>query len=695
VRLTLRTLLAYLDDTLDPAEIKQIGMKVAESDAAQELIARIKQVTRRRRLTTPPATGPGAKFDPNTIAEYLDNLLSAEQVAEVEKTCLESDVHLAEIAACHQILTLVLGEPALVPPTAKERMYGLVQGREAQPRRKAAAAGVTNGLAAVEARTDADETLLLGLPMYHRQARWLRWLLPVSLVGMLLVIAIALWQLAPGPGKSQIAQGDQNKETNQTPPPSTETKKETSAAKDDAGKKDDANSGKKDDATSDKKDDTESGKKDVANPQRPAPPSDQVRELGVYDAKAGAVPSVLLQRARDKEQWQRLRPDSAVSSTDSLMSPPGFSSEVHLASGVHVQLMGSVPEFLGMPLLESTVVLHADDKFDLDLTLDRGRIVIANFKNQAPARCRIRFHKEVWDFTLEEPGTEIGLFLIGRHFGSFESGLGPHAELFLCVLKGRASVAIGHEEHSQLHPPPGSAAFRWENEGRGTQGPMSLGKLPPIWDKTLPENAAADEMLRAIKELQSSLALKSTVESVLLTSLKSERPSHRVLAVRFLGAIDALPNVLDALGDEDPVHADVRLEAIAVLRHWLGRNEDQDKKLYDKKAGTGALIDKRYRPSQAEIIMQLLHFLSDEQRQDPETYQTLIDYLSLNQLVIRELAYWHLMRLAPDGVKFNYNPAAQTDDRKAAVDKWKKFIPEGKLPPPLPKARPPAGPMGP
>src|SRR4051794_14473475 len=57
VRLTLRTLLAYLDDTLEPAEIKRIGQKVAESDAAQELIARIKQVTRRRRLTTPPDGG--------------------------------------------------------------------------------------------------------------------------------------------------------------------------------------------------------------------------------------------------------------------------------------------------------------------------------------------------------------------------------------------------------------------------------------------------------------------------------------------------------------------------------------------------------------------------------------------------------------------------------------------------------------
>src|ERR1043165_6371706 len=111
-----------------PAETKRIGQKVAESDAAQELIARIKQVTRRRRLTTPPAAGPNA-FEPNTVAEYLDNTLPPDQVAEVEKACLESDVHLAEIAAAHQILTLVLGQPALVPPTAKKRMYGLIHGR--------------------------------------------------------------------------------------------------------------------------------------------------------------------------------------------------------------------------------------------------------------------------------------------------------------------------------------------------------------------------------------------------------------------------------------------------------------------------------------------------------------------------------------------------------------------------------------
>src|ERR1700680_1240299 len=140
MRLTLRTLLAYLDDTLEPAQAKLIGQKVAESETAQELIARIKEVTRQRRLAAPPPTG--GKLDAAVIAGYLDTTLPAEQWAEVEQLCLASDVHLAELAACHQILTLVLGEPALVPPTAKQRMVALVKGREAVTARKARAAAV-------------------------------------------------------------------------------------------------------------------------------------------------------------------------------------------------------------------------------------------------------------------------------------------------------------------------------------------------------------------------------------------------------------------------------------------------------------------------------------------------------------------------------------------------------------------------
>ena len=136
MRLTLRTLLAYLDDTLDPAQAKQIGQKVAESEFATELIERIRRVTRKRSLNVPPSSG-AERADANTVAEYLDSDLSPDKVEEIERQALQSEVHLAEIAACHQLLTLILSEPAQVPPMARQRMYALAKGPEVDPSRRA------------------------------------------------------------------------------------------------------------------------------------------------------------------------------------------------------------------------------------------------------------------------------------------------------------------------------------------------------------------------------------------------------------------------------------------------------------------------------------------------------------------------------------------------------------------------------
>lgn len=125
MRLTLRTLLAYLDDILDPHDAQLLQKKIENSEFATSLVHQIRGSVRRLRLDSPALDAQGIGADLNSVAEYLDNVLPPEDVPTLEKACLDSEVNLGEVASCHQILTLVLGEPADVTDDLRSKIYGI------------------------------------------------------------------------------------------------------------------------------------------------------------------------------------------------------------------------------------------------------------------------------------------------------------------------------------------------------------------------------------------------------------------------------------------------------------------------------------------------------------------------------------------------------------------------------------------
>ncbi|HEV3258305.1 MAG TPA: HEAT repeat domain-containing protein [Gemmataceae bacterium] len=693
--------MAYLDDTLEPAQTKLIGQKVAESPAAQELIARIKEVVRRRRLTTPPATGPAAKVDANTIAEYIDSVLSAEQLAEVEEICLASDVHLAEIAACHQILTVILSEPILVPPTARRRMYGLNRGREAIPYRKVTAEPAADHAVATpagEGKDAADETLLLGLPLYRRHGPWFRRLAPILGVfllaaGLVAAIAFSLHGILPPsdqgpankPGDGRYAQNngapkvaaptdtDSHPEqpVKHTKPPEKHTKPPEKHTKppEKHTKPPDA---------SDEQPVNNDGS--AANPDKP--PKAVYRTIGNYTWGNTLPRSVLLQRKTAKDRWQHVRgPRSPIKSDYTLVSLPGYRSEIELQSKVGLILWGNLlPDGRSASVLESEAVLNYNPKVDLDITLNHGRIVITNHKRDE-ARVTLRFQQEVWQVTLPENGCEVvaelwSLFPAGMDYKASvdPQGDGPDVALALIVTHGQAQLKVNYATQ-RLEEPSGPAAFRWDNAAGADRSPQMMEKLPGWLTRTQLDSRVA----KALEKLSSQLNKGEDIEVVLPQAVRDDNGLVRVYGVFALGAISDLPDLLDALGDENNV--DVRFNAIITLRNWIALRKGNPEKLY-------AELRDKYKSS-ANVIIELLYTYGKEQLRNPNTWESLVAYLDSPKLAIRELANWQLWQLLPEvqaNIRFDAN--GDSDQREAAILRWQKIIPPGQLP----QLQGPAGP---
>ena len=388
-------------------------------------------------------------------------------------------------------------------------------------------------------------------------------------------------------------------------------------------------------------------------------------------------------------------------------------------------MRGNLPEYsvkdpLMDSLLEASVILYAAPAgIDLDLTMERGRIYLTNLKENKPAVVRLRFLDQVWDLTLKEEA-EVGIDLIKKYVNtSTFSKEEPRTDVAFYVMQGKVSVLINGYHKRELEAPPGTALMQWDSDTDEPPTPMRVPALPLIWSRQPPNRVLAQHMkflsdilekakpedaprikadidftrgqLKRTQDLRVALEesdLRNDAKS-LDVALEEERenpkPDRRHLAIFALGAVGDLDKLLKSLADSDPEHALERDEAVYVLRHYANSGLEASRRLFqdDNVKKSGLLVDK-YGEKVGEKVFDLLHDFKPKDLAD--AYGYLANSLKSDKLALRQLAFWHLLRLSV-GVKLPplalmYNPADPSKaNRDEAANAWQKLVETGKLPP--------------
>jgi hypothetical protein len=707
-RLTLRTLLAYLDDTLDPHQARSLGRKVAESPDAKQLIERIKKVTRRRRLHAPVPTSPNDDVsDPNTVAEFLSNNLPPDQLKQFETACLASDVHLAEVAACHQILTLVMTEPVRVPPTANQRMYKLVEPPASDPGRKPGKgipiAGTPAPAADHSEGDDPDAALLLGMKRYTSSASWGGRLRLVGAVFALLVfltvaVFMALPPSSPVPLETSTAVSYASSSSS-SGVGGPDTRVPIAPAPVPVVPKSEPITEPKTEPKVDPKSDPGLGLGERVQP--PLPGRELVGRLETANV-------LVLTRSPDAmAAWMRIEPtDAGVFTSDDVMALPGYKADVKLISDVVVTLWGHVPEqvpfddlaqvMARLRVLESRVVFHPPSgRFDSDLTLKHGRIYLSTRK-PGGASLRVRVGNEVFDVQLADDKSEVMMqtntaFVPGAPLAR-EGGEKPRTEFRLAITRGTATVSVP-DRFKKFEVLGAGSELTWDSKTNVIAGPKQFPKGDPLTlrDGMLLEGDYGKAIQKALSDTAGRLTQRDGIRVLLegrinfldlpLISKPTEfQVMVAVNAVRFAiyayaaiadgnDAPAILANLYDQLTNTERDFA--RQAAVTAVSAWIGRDPQNTRMMI------GVMVEKKRLPEEdADHIAMLLRGFSSLSSGDVSAVDTLIKDLDDSNIVIRECALANLIAFFdPQTVKdpaLRLSVAARGQPGyEAALKKWR------------------------
>jgi hypothetical protein len=424
-------------------------------------------------------------------------------------------------------------------------------------------------------------------------------------------------------------------------------------------------------------------------------PNQEAKEVGAYIALEGWF-SVLLRREAEDRPWAVLRPEARVSTAQTLVSLPGYRSMIALDNGVNLTLWGNLPEFSPTPpVLESVVMLHAPaEVIDLDFTLDRGRVVVANRKSSGPAQVRLRFLRQVWALELPDNKCEVAIELWG--FPPERPAAAAPTPSRTCLglfTKGRVRVKTPREDLDLGD----CSRVSWQAAAPETTHRTDLKERPAWWDKAPDPNVPAvksamasllawSQLLGGSNTVSATKTSPADADSVIATIKKHLEdqdlpdPDNQVVGVCFLAALDDVESLIHSLADQR--YAKLRNPSVFALQTWLSRD--------GRRAGELARTIERRRDAPnmntAELIVRLLQLYPPEELDKAQTYETLVRQLDDANPLVRTLSFWQLEHLGRRGHlpkeagDVAYDPSWGEEKRSSAIKKWKEFLANGKVP---------------